>query len=125
MDSQINIFDLIYVNFDNISIDARPYQFDELVSRVLSYHTTCPKCNQRVDIPISKMKNEYNINYVFCEVCNFGLNKWNSINDINIVECKHVEQESDDIILLDDIDFDAVMNQLSDIENKYTRFINE
>lgn len=126
MDSEsVNIFDLVMVNFGASVIDARPYQFDDLSTKVLAYHTTCPGCNQRVDIPVTKIKLDNNIKYVFCETCNLGLDKWNSIDfkeQFIKVEC---EQECDDIILLDDMDFDAVTDKLSDIENKYTRFINE
>jgi len=135
MDSEdVNIFNLVVVNFGDISIDARPYAFDELSTKVVSYHTTCPKCIQRVDIPTSKIKISDNIKYVFCETCNLGLDKWNSLNtgstgsagsadNVNkaIVETTDI----DDIILLDNVDFNIIFNDLTDTEIKYTKMINE
>jgi len=129
MDSEdVNIFNLVVVNFGDISIDARPYAFNELSTKVVSYHTTCPKCIQRVDIPTSKIKISNNTKYVFCETCNLGLDKWNSLNagstgSVNkaIIETTDI----DDIILLDDVDFNIIFNDLTDTEIKYTKMINE
>lgn len=111
----INIVGLQEISIAGVDTHARPYEWDDPnnPTMIISMHTTCPKCSQRLVISDSEgnLIKHKNKNYVYCPNCDYGRDEFGIIMKDTIV----VEEDPKDLeyynlnvlsVILDNDDFE-------------------
>ena len=86
--TDVNMYDLIYVKFNDVRLQARPIEFsydkDKNPLNPSKYITTCPNCGCLCEIFIDGIL-ETDIQ-VGCQGCSYGLDKCSTIETVDIIQ---------------------------------------